>query len=164
MFAPTARTPSSAEGTTSVTASPVAMIVCEWWIAISRRSPRAIAAGFHHTASLPGSSPTTACPSPTARAPIGRRRNNAPSVAGFCATARAGASAAIIAIAARTTASTPLLERRRLIDEHDRDGVAHGIGETARRTDQRRFTLAVLEWSLALRADQDRQQLWSETQ
>src|SRR5689334_7047604 len=132
-------------------------------MAISRRSPRAIAAGFHHTASLPGSSPATAWPSPTARAPIGSRRKSAPSVAGFCAAERAGANAAIAAIAATTTARTTWLERRRLIDEHDRDVVAHRVGEAACRAHERRFLLAVLERPLALRADQDRQQLWSET-
>src|SRR5215218_7323928 len=131
------------------------MMDCEWWSASSRFSRRASAPGFHHTASLPGRSATTAWPEPTDRAPTGRRRNSAPSSsAPFCADARGAAEARSASAAAeRATA----LQRRRLIDEHDGDVVADGVAQTTRGAHERLLVLAVLELALALRAHQDGQ-------
>src|SRR5215208_4761 len=128
-------------------------------MAASRFSRRASPAGFHHTASLPSSSAVTACPIPTARAPTGTRRNSAPSSASEpCAAAdwTAPHSTAAAATAAR---SPDALDRRRLIDQHDRDVIANGVAKPARATDEARFALLVFQLALALGADEDRQEL-----
>src|SRR5215203_3190119 len=161
MFTDSASTPSRDEGTTTVTASPVPATLCEWCIAASRRVAAPIAEGFHHTDSLPERSAATACPSPTERAPTGSRRNSAPSWASpFCARA----AWASVAQRANTLAMmTDRLERSRLIHEHDRDVVSYRIPESARMTHEARLVGLILELALALRADEDRKQLWGES-
>ena len=51
------------------------------------------------------------------------------------------------------------LERRRLIDEHDRNVVAHRVAQPARVAHEARFRFAILELALALRADENCEQL-----
>src|SRR5690349_2539291 len=111
-----------------------------------------MAAGFHHTASVPGLSATTACPIPTERAPTGRRRNNAPSVARpVCACAT---SAAEIRTAPKR-ANSALLERSRLIREHDGNVVPHRILQSARVADEAWLIGPVLQPAFAFRADEN---------
>src|SRR5687768_12348230 len=99
----------------------------------------------------------TAWPSPTARAPTGRSRNTAPSVAtALCAPDGAVAAASIAAAAAMPLSA---LERRGLINQHDRDFVANRVSQSARRTHEARRIGLVLELAFALRAHQDRKEL-----
>jgi hypothetical protein len=88
-----------------------------------------IAAGFHHTPSLPGFSATTACPIPTARAPIGSRRKAVP-------VAFPLSCAATFPEPRKIAASAIALERTSLIHEHDGNVIADGIAQLARRTDK----------------------------
>src|SRR6476660_6037830 len=128
-------------------------------MAASRCVAAPIAAGFHHTASLPGLSATTAWPIPTERAPTGRRRNNAPSVARpVCACAT---SAAEIRMAPRR-ANDARLERSSLIREHDGDVVPHRVLQLAGVADEARLIGSILQLALALRADENGQQLRGE--
>src|SRR4029453_15338320 len=136
MLTDSASTPRSDEGTRMVTASPVPATLCEWWIAASRRVAAPIAAGFHHTASVPGRSATTAWPIPTERAPTGRRRNNAPSVARpVCACATPAAAIMM----APTMATDSRLDRSSLIREHDGNVVAYRIFQAAVVADEARL-------------------------
>jgi hypothetical protein len=79
---------------------------------------------------------------PTACAPVGRRRKRAPSlpVVVVCAPAPP----------ARRPATT-MLERRRLIYQHDWDIVTHGIAKPALVADENLFRFPILELGLALR-------------
>src|SRR5216117_133683 len=69
-------------------------------------------AGFQNAASPRPAAAVAVCPIPTACAPTGKTRNNAPALSGgSCA----------LSGAATTDARRIPLERLRLIDEHDRD-------------------------------------------
>src|SRR5688572_19950984 len=91
---------------------------------------------------------------PTARAPTGRRRKSAPSSAvPPCACASRGKQ--------RSASARPITtsERRRLIDQHDRDVVAYGVSQRTGGTEETLLPLTVLQLTLALRADEDGEQL-----
>src|SRR5690242_6087636 len=120
------------------------------------RGPREMSAGFHQIASDPAPAATTACPIPSARAPVGRRKSGAPSGARpVCApTDRCVATSSIDRARRRNT-----LKRRRLVDEHDRNAVAHLVSQLTGVTEQRRFGLAILELAFALGANQDGEKL-----
>lgn len=47
------------------------------------------------------------------------------------------------------------LDGRRLVYQHDGDPITHWISEFVALADQRVFGFAILEWPLALRADED---------
>src|SRR5687767_215112 len=126
-------------------------------MAASRRIDAPIAAGFHQTLSLPPRSATTAWPRPTDRAPTGRRRKSAPSCARPVCARRSLASAARSARAPAIGIAP--LERCRLIHEHDRNVVADRVLQPARMADEARLIGPILEFALALRADENRQQL-----
>src|SRR5688572_20525900 len=158
MFTESASTPSTEDGTTMPTASPVPATLCEWWIAASRRVAAPIAAGFHHTASLPPRSATTAWPKPTDRAPTGRRRKSAPSSARpVCARTSRGSG---IATAMAPAIAIIRLDRRCLIHEHDRNVIAHRVLKAARVAHEARLILPILELALTLGTNEDRKQLW----
>src|SRR4051812_35757477 len=143
-----ATVPSECVGSTNVIASPTPAIVCEWWIASSFCVCSPSEAGFHQMPSLPGLAATIACPIPTAWAPVGSNRNSAPSLPlGVWAPAARMLSDAIA-----------MLERSRLIDQHNRDVFAHGVAKTAFVAKQHLLLLAVLELTLTFRADEDFQQ------
>src|SRR2546427_1336992 len=120
-------------------------------------------AGFQNTASPLPSSVTALCPMPTARAPTGNSRNSPPA---FCA------PSAAMAWAPRwtggpadrhSTRAIGLLERLRLIDQHDRDVVLDREDQPARVADQllggRGGGGAMLQGPLALGADEDLEQV-----
>src|SRR5512140_2659081 len=52
---------------------------------------------------------------------------------------------------------------RRVVDEHDRDVVAHREAQAIDETDEHRLGLSIFEWTLALRADENFEQLRRET-
>src|SRR4051812_36220390 len=53
-------------------------------------------------------------------------------------------------------------ERGRLVQQHDRDVVAHRVSQATVRARQRRLGLVVFQGALALRAHEDREQLGGE--
>src|SRR5256885_1116946 len=121
-------------------------------------------AGFQNAASPRPASVTAVWPIPTACAPTGSDRNNAPALLMSWADRRTGgpadrtASIATIRLPVRQSARPS--EVLRLIDQHDRNVVLHRVDEAAGVAHQllpRRG--AVLERPLALGADEDLQQI-----
>ena len=53
-------------------------------------------------------------------------------------------------------------ERCRLVDQHDRDVVAHRVPEATGLADQHRVGRMVVKLAIALRADEDREEFLSE--
>src|SRR2546427_13302514 len=99
-------------------------------------------AGFQNAASPRPAAAVAVCPIPTAWAPTGNTRNSAPALSGGC-----WAQSWTVGMLERTTIPTvqhsnALLERLRLIDEHDRDVVFDGVnqaaGVTGERSEERR--------------------------
>src|SRR5882757_11130124 len=145
MLSERAAVPYECLGRTNVSASPTPATVCEWWIASSRLSCWAIDAGFHQMPSLPGFPATIAWPMPTACAPVGSSRKREPSLpVGSCALARPA-----------MIAESATLKRSRLIDQHDWDVVTDGIAQPTLVTEKGLLRLSILEFALALRADED---------
>src|SRR5215212_102142 len=150
--------PTCFTGARSVTTSPRAAIVSEWCTAISRFAIRATPEGFDQIASLPSLSATAACAIPTVCAPTGSRRNSAPSELDWAA--RLGALTTLPALtSAAMTQGRRTLERRRLIDQHDRDVIAYRIPEGARVTNETRFSFTIFEIALAPGANEDLEKL-----
>src|SRR5690242_8476884 len=123
-------------------------------------------AGFQNAASLRPSAAIAACPIPTACAPTGNTRNSAPELLTTCALTRTGDAAA-----SSTPASTgpparqpQPSERLRLIDQHDRNVVFHGIAQAAGVAHQFLGRAgAVLQRAFALGTHEQLQQVGRET-
>src|SRR6266542_5843986 len=152
-------------------------------MAISFFGSRAIAAGFHQTASLPGCSATMACPIPTALAPTGRSRKSAPSLlledcpAAECTAVesehtRRAERRSILPSApsgralereviewARGASAGQTLKRRRLIDEHNRNVIPNRIPQGASVADKARFGLPIFQVAMTFRTDQNLEEL-----
>src|SRR5436305_6774019 len=95
--------------------------------------------------SLPGLIATIAWPMPTACAPVGSSRKSDTSLpVGVCA------PAALIAIAAAA-----MLERSRLIDQHDWNVAPNCLAQPAFMAQESLLRLEILQLALALGADED---------
>ena len=108
-------------GVTKVSASPIPATVVEWWIASSRFFCAPIDAGFHQIPSLPGFRRDHCLSHADGLRPVGSSRKSAPSLP-LTSCARA--------LPARS-AESATLERSRLVDQHDRNVVAHGVAQPA---------------------------------
>src|SRR5512142_3221234 len=159
--------PTRETGYTTTPAASVPVCVESVWVMCkaTSRGPRAISAGFHHTASDPNADATTAWPMAMDRAPIGKRKSGAPSVA-LEVCADASRDMEVPTHAAMPTASRHAnpsrrvtLERCSLVDQHDRDIVSNRVPELAGVTDKRRFSLTVFELTFALGADENGEEL-----
>ncbi len=144
------------------------------WLKSSRVSSRlATPAGFHSTSSPVPRRPVTALPIPTARAPMGRSRNSAPSEAAPSrpldrawgslssspATMRRDTPSCAVAVngapkSAIKATSAAGLEGFGFIDQHDRDTVLNIVAQPARMAQEGGFFLPVLQLAPTLRADQ----------
>src|SRR3989442_2221921 len=140
-------------------------------------SPRgrvASPAGFQNAASPRPSRATAVWPMPTAWAPTGKSRNKAPEFWIWPRSVTAWPDSGTVGLTDRKAASRTLRptvrrsdrpsEGLRLIDQHDGDVVFDGIAEATRVTDQLFGGRgAVLQRSLALGADEDREEVGRET-
>src|SRR6185503_12588538 len=125
------------------------------WSANSASESVASPAGFQNAASPRPVAAIAACPIPTAWAPTGKTRKSAPALMGA-----SWAASWTIGMLERTNIPTVhpsniLLERRRLIDQHDGNVVFDGVHQAARTARQRLGIGPVLERTFALGADQD---------
>src|SRR5512138_3014395 len=159
--------PTRETGYTTTPAASVPVCVEIVWVMCRAilRGPRAISAGFHHTAPDPNADATTAWPIATDRAPIGNRKSCAPSVAlAVCADASRAMDVPTHAAmpAARRHANPSrrvTLERCCLVDQHDRDVVSNRVPKLAGVADERRFSLTIFELTFALGADENGEEL-----
>src|SRR5947207_9469026 len=126
-------------------------------------------AGFQNAASPRPDAAVAVCPIPTACAPTGNTRKRAPALrGGSWASRRFGGSAVRRRMAIgrtqppnRQTAQPS--KTFRLIDQHDRDVIFDGVDQPTGVAYERFRVFAVLERTLALGADEDFEQIGSET-
>src|SRR5574341_611653 len=121
-------------------------------------------AGFHHTLSLVPRIVIAARPIPTARAPVGRRRKSAPSVAVPCDMTgndvlplRTAPSRSVDTHRLRVRRPRPRMlacvsELRRLVQQKNGDTVADLEAQTAALTKERRLLFAIFQLPFAPRA------------
>src|SRR6266850_2152737 len=134
------------------------------WSANSSSDSVARPAGFQNAASPRPAAAIAVCPIPTACAPTGKTRNNAPALRG-----RSWAESREVGMLERTNIPTvqhsrAFLERLRLIDEHDGDVIFDGVDQPAGVAGERlRWRRGpILERPFALGADENVEEVGSE--
>src|SRR5579859_2554686 len=121
-------------------------------------------AGFQNAASPRPAAAVAVCPIPTACAPTGKTRNSAPALRG-CAWAESWTAGMLDrTIIPAVQPSSILLERFRLIDQHDGDVIFDRVNQPAMIADESfgRWTQSMLQGSLASWADEDLEEIGSE--